>query len=210
MPTKLTMILAALSITTLTALGQHSESAVRAYNQGTTFYTRSEYTKAIPYLEQAIALDTNYTDAYDNLGTTFYAMGSYDSAAHYLEISLRKSPTGLAAIQNLAMVEEKRGNLPKAVEYFQRVTVIQPKNAEAYYEMARLLGTMGKTKESLSPALTAEKLFTAAKSPLLPQCHFLLFMIYYNLPDKPMVKKYRALCKKENVEIPALLALDPD
>jgi len=210
MTTKLTMILTILSVTTLTAMAQHPESAILAYNRGTDFFNKSEYAKAIPYLEQAIAIDTNYTDAYDNLGTVFYTMGSYDSAAHYLEISLRKSPSGFAATQNLAMVEEKRGNKPKALEYFQKATVLQPKNAEVYYETARLLGELGKVQESLSPALTAEKLWTAAKSPNLPNCHYLLFVIYYTLQDKPMIKKYRDLCKKENVDIPAQLALDPD
>ena len=76
--------------------------------------------------------------------------------------------------------------------------------------MARLLGTMGKTQESLSPALTAEKLFAAAKSPNLPNCHYLLLVIYYNLQDKPMIKKYRDLCKKEKVELPAALEVDPN
>lgn len=69
---------------------------------------------------------------------------------------------------------------------------------------------MTKFDESLVQAQQAEKLYAKAHSSQLGDCYLLELIIYYNMGNKAMCQKYRALCKKENVAVPAELAADPN
>jgi len=180
-----------------------SEKAVPAYDKGVDHAGKKEYSLAVPNYELAIAIDSDYIDAYNNLGLAFFELGSLDSAAYYLQISLHKLPTGTTALQNLALVEEKKDNLPKALGYYKQIAVIEPESPEGYYNSGRVLATMAKFDEALAQALRAEKLYAKSNSPYTSDCLYLIFAIYYNMQNKPMAKKYMALCKKENVSIPA-------
>jgi tetratricopeptide (TPR) repeat protein len=180
-----------------------SEAALNLYNKGVNFSHNKEYVPANINYEMALALDSDYIDAYNNLGLNFYEMNLLDSAAYYLQMSLRKLPSGTAALTNLGLVEEKAGDLPKALGHYQKIVSLEPQSPEGYYNVARMLITMGKLEEGLAQGQQAEKIYTKLKSPALSDCHFLLFVAYYNLQNKPMAKKYLVICKNENVQIPA-------
>ena len=180
-----------------------SETAVVLYNKAHDHFEKKEYTQAIHYYEMAITVDSNYIDAYNNLGLTFYETGSVDSAAYYLQKSLKILPAGTTALQNLALVEEKRSDLPKALAYYKQIVTIEPENPEGYYNVGRVLTTMAKLDEALVQTQKAENLYAKSNSPYLSDCHYLLLVIYFNMNNKAMAKKYLALCKKENFQVPA-------
>ena len=178
------------------------DAAVLLYNTGIDHSDKKEYALGNKYYEMAIALDSDYIDAYNNLGLNFYEMNLLDSATYYLRISLRKLPSGTSAMQNLGLVEEKAGDWAKALDLYRQIITIDPQSPEGYYNAARVLITMGKLDEGLAQALQAEKIYTKLKSPQLSDCHYAIFIAYYNLKNKTMAKKYLALCKNENVQIP--------
>jgi tetratricopeptide (TPR) repeat protein len=184
-------------------LKEPSEAGKALYNKAISFYDKKQYTQAISHYEMAIAIDSDYIDAYNNLGLTFYETNALDSASRYLEKSLLKFPSGTTALQNIALVEEKKGDLPKALGYYERITKIEKENPEGFYNVGRLLTTMAKLDEALVQTQHAEKLYEKANSPYLSDCHYLLLVIYYNQHNKASAKKYLALCKKENVQVPS-------
>ena len=184
-------------------LKEPSDAAKDLYNKGVDFSNKKEYTSGNKNYEMAIALDSDYIDAYNNLGLNFYEMNLLDSAGYYLQISLRKLPSGTTALQNLGLTEEKAGDFSKALEHYKQIISFDPQSPEGYYNASRALLTMGKLEEGLAQALQAEKIYTKLKNPGLADCHYLIFVAYYNLQNKPMAKKYLALCKNENVQIPA-------
>jgi tetratricopeptide (TPR) repeat protein len=184
-------------------LKEPSVAALLLYNKGVDYSDKKEYALGIKNYEMAVALDSDYVDAYNNLGLNFYEMNLLDSASFYLRISLRKLPSGTTAMQNLGLVEEKAGDLPKALDLYKQIISVDPQSPEGYYNASRALLTMGKLEEGLAQALQAEKIYTKLKSPGLSDCHYLIFVAYYNLQNKPMAKKYLTLCKNENVQIPA-------
>jgi len=141
---------------------------------------------------------------------TFYEAASFDSAYHYLQISLHKLPTGTTALQNIGLVEEKRDHMPQALEYYKKIETIAPESPEGFYNEARVLATIGRLDESVAPVTQAEKLYVKTKSPVIGECYLLQLIIYYNLHNKPLTKKYRDLCKKVNMEVPAELQTDPN
>ena len=180
-----------------------SEAALSLYNKGVSYSNSKNYLQGNLNYEMAIALDSDYIDAYNNLGFNFFETNILDSAAYYLQISLRKLPFGTSALQNLGLVEEKAGDLTKALGCYKEIISVDPQSPEGYYNDARVLLTMAKLEEGLAMAQQAEKIYTKLNSPSLSDCHYVLFVAYYNLQNKPMAKKYMSLCKKENVEIPA-------
>ncbi len=180
-----------------------SEKAMALYNKGVQDFDKKEYPSAIRNYEIAIAIDPDYIDAYNNLGLTFYETNVVDSASYYLQKSLQKLPSGTTAMQDLALVEEKKGNLPKALEYYKRISVLEPGNPEGFYNAGRILATMARLDEALIETQEAEKLYIKSNSQYASDCHYLLLVIYFNMNNKPLAKKYLALCKKENVQVPA-------
>jgi tetratricopeptide (TPR) repeat protein len=88
---------------------QHSEAALNLFNKGVNYSNNKDYVPANRNYEMAIALDSDYIDAYNNLGLNLYEMNLLDSAGYYLRISLRKFPSGTTALQNPGLVEEKAG-----------------------------------------------------------------------------------------------------
>jgi len=187
-----------------------SDAAKLVYNMGVDYFQEKDYPAAVRQFERAIALEPDYIDAYNELGLTFYEAASFDSAYHYLQISLHKLPTGTTALQNIGLVEEKRDHLPQALEYYKKIESIAPDNPEGYYNDARVLATMGRLDESVTPVTQAEKLYAKTKSPIIGECYLLQLIIYYNLHNKPLTKKYRDLCKKVNMDVPAELQTDPN
>jgi len=179
-----------------------SDAAMNLYNKGVICSNNKQYPQANRNYELAIALDSDYIDAYNNLGLNFYEAGLPDSAIYYLRISLRKFPSGTTALQNLGLAEEKTGDWNKALQCYKQIISIESQNPEGYYNAARVLITMAKLEEGLAQAQQAEKLYTKLNSPALGDCHYLIFLAYYNLQNKSMAKKYLLLCKKENVKIP--------
>ena len=187
-----------------TATGLSDQPNARAsdlFRKGQEYTNNKQYEKGIACYEQAIALDSAYIDAYNNVGLGFFETNALDSSAYYLHISLRKRAANVPALTNLGLVEEKQGNLQGAVEHFQQVIKLEPQNPEGYYDVASPLLDLGKLQEGLAAAKQAERLFEQAHSASLPDCHYLLLIAYFNLKDVPNAKKYFALCKKENTQI---------
>jgi tetratricopeptide (TPR) repeat protein len=155
-------------------------------------------------------MEPDFIDAYNNLGLTFYEEEKYDSAFLYLQKSLSKLPTGTTALINTGLVEEKRGHLDEALAYYKKVVANDPDNPEGHYNVARVLVTAGRLQESIPVAEQAEKLYTIQKSPVIGECHLLQLIIYFNLKNKVMTKKYQDLCKKDGMDVPADLQGDPN
>lgn len=178
-----------------------SDKAMELNNDANEHFSKKEYALAITGYKQAIAVDSDYVDAYNNLGLALYESNSLDSAEHYLRTSLHYYPDGVTALQDLGLVEEKKRDLAKASDCYKKITVLQPDNPEGFYNSARILTTLAKFDEALVQAQMAEKLYTKTNSPYTKDCHYMLLVIYFNTRNKPMAKQYLALCKKEGVPV---------
>ena len=68
------------------SLKEPTEAALNLFNKGLTLSNNKEYILSNRDYEMAIALDSDYIDAYNNLGLNFYEMNLMDSARYYLMI----------------------------------------------------------------------------------------------------------------------------
>jgi tetratricopeptide (TPR) repeat protein len=184
--------------------GTGSAHANNLYNQATELLSARHYAEAIKLYKQTLAVDSNYTEAIDNLGLAYYELNNLDSAEYYFNVSLRKLPNGQTALQNLGLINEARKDYDKALECYQAISRIYPNSGQGFYNQARVYGSVGMLDRALPLALQAEKLFQKTQSADLSICHDLLLKIYFAEHNLPKAKEYLALCKKDNLEI------DPD
>jgi len=108
-----------------------NERALSLWNHG--FY--SDSAKAIRYLEQAILLDQDYGDAYNNLGLAYNNKGAYDKAIEYykkaLKIDIKKlgpeHPSVATRYNNFGLAYNNKGDYNKAIKYYQKALKIDLK-----------------------------------------------------------------------------------
>ncbi len=97
------------------------------------FYT--DVAKAMEYLNQAIRLDPNYGDAYNNIGGAYDNKGDYDRALEYyqksLKIGLKKlgpeHPGVAIDYNNTGVAYDSKGEYDRAIEYYQKALKIDLK-----------------------------------------------------------------------------------
>lgn len=69
-----------------------SSDALDYYNAGISCYESGNYEDAISYLEYALSVDSNLTDAYNYLAASYYAVGRYSEALYNYEVVLSMNP----------------------------------------------------------------------------------------------------------------------
>jgi tetratricopeptide (TPR) repeat protein len=84
---------------------------------GYQYYIKSDFPKAISYLELAIELQSNYGIAHYNLGSAYEKLDNWQQASHHYKIATQYQNRGAdAAINNLARLQILQGNNAAVVE----------------------------------------------------------------------------------------------
>ncbi len=178
-----------------------SEEARVCYNKGSDYFEQQNYPKAIQSFEQAISIDNNYIDAYDNLGLAFRHADNLDSAEYYYLASIRKYPKGSVALRNMGVIEVMKKNYDKAKDYYDRAIAINPKDAEAYYGLTRLYSLSNNIPEALKNGLLTEQYYKETNDPNIGDCYVMLAMLYLMQHDKSNSQKYLRLAQNTGMKI---------
>lgn len=125
-------------------------------NWGKALFLKKNYGDAIAKLEKAIALDpdlrvaskADLVQAYFHFGTELYEQQENLMAAYYLRKALQIDPTGYGVQCKLGLALSKLGDFGEALEHLRIATEINPKLAQAYYEMAEIKRQQGKHEEA--------------------------------------------------------------
>jgi tetratricopeptide (TPR) repeat protein len=178
-----------------------SSDAKFNYNKAHDYFDKNDYESAIKYYKLAILIDSNFIDAYDNLGLSYRRCNKLDSAELYYLLSSKKYPKGEASVMNLGVVEHFRKNYTKAIYYYDKLIVINPKNPEAYYGLSKIYCDKGDYKLAYKNGIFAEKFYSELNSPYIGDCYYQLCIVCINRNDKKNAKKYLRLAKSQGVEI---------
>jgi len=108
-----------------------NEKALALWDHG--FYT--DVIRAIGYLKDAIRLDPDYGEAYNNMGLAYNHKGEYDRAIGYyqkaLNIDLKKlgpeHPSVAIDYNNIGLAYGSKGEYDRAIEYYQKALKINLK-----------------------------------------------------------------------------------
>lgn len=113
-----------------------------------------QYDQAIAYYDQALKLDANYTDAYNNRAITYrdaglffgQQQGNLPKSIQYLTEARRALPNDYETIFGLGVAQGMSGNLSQAIELFKKSTELQPTSASAWRNLGNAYMNAGNTE----------------------------------------------------------------
>lgn len=106
----------------------------------------------------AIAIDKNYVEAYNNLGVAFYFMGEIDSALIYLKKALDINPEYPEANNNMGFILSQLGFNQRAIPFFMKAISIRPNYTIAIMNLADSYYFLKNYRDARRLLLEAEKL----------------------------------------------------
>ena len=119
----------------------------RIYNNiGGTLLEEAKYIEAIPYLEKALTIQSDRLSTLSNLGFAYIYAGKYAEAEKQFQTLMDKKPNEdfmISAYLGLGTIEKKKENYIKAMEYFTKVTTLNPlfvPGQVEFYNVKRILG----------------------------------------------------------------------
>lgn len=120
--------------------------AISAYNQGVDASERGDFEGAIAAYQEAITLNPQMIEAYNNLGNLFEHLTRYDKALEVYQKAVEIAPQNALLYRNLGVVYEKLGQVPNAMDayrtYIASTRTPDPAIVEmmAYYDKAHEKG----------------------------------------------------------------------
>ncbi len=108
------------------------------FMKGMFFYSIEKYRNAAYEFSQAVLINPEYYEAYNNLGNTYQLMEEYDRAVDAYNKTIRLKPDYTAAKINLAGLYAKTGEYDRAETTYRELMKSNPGNAGNHYEMALL------------------------------------------------------------------------
>jgi len=123
---------------------------------GNANYYLSQYEKAITAYGQALRIDPDFKDAFNNQAIALRDAGKYagekennlQKAETYLTQSYQMSPGDLETLRLLGVLNGIKGNHTEAVKYFSKVTEGEPNNAMAYFNLSNAFRNSGDIKNA--------------------------------------------------------------
>jgi len=177
------------------------------YILGCTFYSQGNYHKAEKYFKKAIALNTRFAPAYNDLGNIYKNTHDYQNALKYYLKALRYLPQSAIILTNLGVIQNHLENPHLAVKYFERAVESDPNYFEAYYGLgvACYNADLGeKAIDALQKTVKLNPNFTHANSFLtflkMQTCDWNNIPKYDPLTDSPILSVFRFDDPKINFE----------
>jgi tetratricopeptide (TPR) repeat protein len=112
---------------------------------------------AIEWLQRAVQINPRYWEAHYNLGQAYRETGDLDLAAEHLTRSIDLHPSA-DAFYALADVRRAQKRLGEAEAALRHVLELQPGNAQAHFDLAKVLAALGRKDEAMGEINAAVRL----------------------------------------------------
>ena len=117
---------------------------------GIIYFQFRKYDLAIQYTEQALQIDSNIPDAYNNLGNIYLAKGLLDEATGYYRKALQLDPNLAISLYNLGIIFQEKRQLDEAINYYHKALQLNPDYFKAYNNLGSALQEKGLPDEAIS------------------------------------------------------------
>src|SRR6185503_10307889 len=135
--------------TTTVATTTTAENRAEALKeQANTHYDRGDFLQAIAAYQDALKLDANDADVYNNLGASLYRAGRYQEASEAFQNAVRLTPNVPDALNNLGAVYYVLERYDRALDSFQKATAAKPDSADAHYNLGNAYYMSGRNREA--------------------------------------------------------------
>ena len=105
---------------------------------GTSFLQIKEYNKAINYLDNAINLNSNFADAFNNKGIALAEINKYSDAIKNYDQAIKLNKKKFSAYLNKGIALKNLKQYEKAIECYDLGIKLNPKNAEVYNNLGNI------------------------------------------------------------------------
>ena len=120
------------------------DSALGNYGYGLLWKEKSEYTKAIEYLEKALKKEPTFLPILRNLGEAYQFKGQDRQAIAIFERALKISDQDKATLFLTAVSYQKLEEYDKAIVFYERLASMKPVKDEVYHNLGVSYGSQGK------------------------------------------------------------------
>jgi predicted O-linked N-acetylglucosamine transferase (SPINDLY family) len=106
--------------------------------------------EAITFYQEALQLNPNFVEAYNNLGSALQENGRFEEAITYYKKALQLNPNVPVAYYNLGSALHKNGHLDEAITYYQKALQLNPNNPIAYNNLGSAFQENGRLDEAIT------------------------------------------------------------
>jgi tetratricopeptide (TPR) repeat protein len=100
---------------------------------GNAYRAKGDYDRAIADYDQAIQLQPDYAEAYNNRGVAYRNKGDYDRAIASFDQAIQLQPDLAEAYNNRGNAYASKGDYDRAIADYDQAIQLKPDYAEAYY-----------------------------------------------------------------------------
>ncbi|MCU0631756.1 MAG: tetratricopeptide repeat protein [Methanolinea sp.] len=154
-----------------------SEQAINAYNKGVDLAVGGNFSQALESIDQALALDQNFTLAWVTRAGILNVMGDFNQSLEASERALAIDQNQPEAWTNRASALISLGRDVEGLESADRAIELDPRLSEAWIDRATALSNLGRTQEAdeamqmvkfltQEPEAVTSPVATTAKAPL--------------------------------------------
>lgn len=115
------------------------ETAVAQFDRGRQLQKQGKFKEAIACFREAIALNSHYTAAYNNLGNLLQSQGKTQEAIACYEKALELNPSLAPAHCNLGSARQMQGEIEAAIASYREALRLKPDFVQAHHNLAQLL-----------------------------------------------------------------------
>lgn len=139
--------------------------AAAHYVMGTIALQAGLFDEAVVALENALRLQDNFVQAYNNLGNAHLKLKNFTKARENLVLALRHDPKSVAALCSLGNLCGEEGDFKAAKKYFKTAISLKPDHLVAHYNLGNAyfhLGQYEKACGSFERSLKLDPAFALA------------------------------------------------
>jgi tetratricopeptide (TPR) repeat protein len=142
-------ILAIVCMTVCLACSESNETRLQRFLlQGNDMVEKSNDEEAVKFFEGALALDSCFVHALNNLGTVHYRRKNYDLAVDYYSRAIRCNPDYTPAIMNRANTYYETNEVFNALKDLEKVEVASPDTLPLYFLRGLVFTKMKRYREA--------------------------------------------------------------
>jgi len=101
------------------------------YELGCAYLEKRLYAEAVDCFKRAVAADSEFAPAYNNLGFCYFQQKQYDLAIKQYKEALRIKPDYSSALNNLGHAYEQKNQTAQALDAYEKALATNPQNATA-------------------------------------------------------------------------------
>lgn len=158
--------------------------ALAQFHKGERLAKNGQLDEAIAAFRQAIALQPDYAQAYQQLGLAYAGGNRYPEAVKAFKEAARLQPQSGQVHENLGVAYIKLGQWREARETFAAAIRLHPDNAEAHYNLGLANGKLNRDQEARAQFAEAIRL-----DPAMAKAHKNLGLAYLNLEMLDQARK---------------------